>query len=170
MLCKLLLEHQAVKFGTFKLKSGKISDYYVDIKQISTNPKILCEIACAMVKYVSNENKLACMELGAVPITVALALQLQLPYVIIRKEKKEHGTEKRIEGIVNKGEKILIIEDVATTGSSILEVARILRNEGCDVERALVVVDREEGAEQNLLSNNIQLIPLTRISEIRKYL
>ena len=164
----LLLECGAVQFGDFVLTSGRKSDYYVDVKKASTRPEILEKIAEGMAALVRDEKRLAGMELGAVPIVVALALHTGTPYLILRKGKREHGTGRRIEGEFVPGETVLIIEDVATTGGSIVRSAEILRDAGLRVGRALVVVDREEGAAKSLKTEGIELIPLVRISELRR--
>jgi len=120
-LIQLLKECEAIQFGRFVLTSGAVSDYYIDIKKASTNPKILKKIAKAMSEYTEGYDILAGMELGAVPIVVALSLETNIPYVIIRKEKREHGTGKQIEGGFVKNKKVLIIEDVTTSGNSVLK-------------------------------------------------
>jgi len=167
-LPSLLMECGAVQFGDFVLTSGRKSRYYVDVKKASTRPEILERIAGEMAALVGNEERLAGMELGAVPIVVALALQTGMPYLILRKGRREHGTGKMIEGEFIPGERVLIIEDVATTGGSIVRSAEILRGAGLIVERALVVVDREEGAVEALRREGIELRPLVRVSELRQ--
>jgi len=167
MLREMLKECGAIKFGEFTLASGKKSKYYVDIKKASTNPTILKEIAKQMSKHVT-EEKIAGMELGAVPIAVALSIETNLPYVIVRKEKKEHGTGKQIEGELKENEKVVVVEDVATTGASTLRAVNVLRENKGIVEKAIVVVDREEGASELLKENNVELIPLVRVSELMK--
>lgn len=156
----------AVKFGKFILTSGKESSFYVDIKKASTNPKILKEISKEIAKYTFGYSKIAGMELGAVPIAVGASLETNLPYVIVRKERREHGTGKQIEGDLQAGEKVLIVEDVATTGSSSLKTVEYLRAAGAVVDKVIVVVDREEGAKDALKAIGIELIPLVRISQI----
>lgn len=156
----------AFKTGEFMLTSGKKSNYYVDIKQASTNPKILREIAKCMAEHLKGEEKIAGMELGAVPLATALALETNLPYLIIRKGKRKHGTGKLIEGEMKKDDKIILVEDVTTTGISLVKAAEIIRNEGGRVERALVVVDREEGAAELLKENGLELVPMVKVSEM----
>ena len=90
------------------LTSGAISNYYIDIKKASTNPMVLKRIAEEMSKYTGGYDVLAGMELGAVPIVVALSLETNIPYVIIRKEKRQHGTAKQIEGSDVKNKRVLI--------------------------------------------------------------
>jgi len=166
-LSQLLLSSGAVKFGEFTLTSGRKSSFYVDVKKASTKPAILEIISKRMARNVGDVDRLAGMELGAVPIVVALALRTGKPYLILRKGKREHGTGNQIEGDFLAGEKILIVEDVATTGGSIVRSAEMLREAGLKVDTSLVVVDREEGATQALKDIGLSLIPVVKMSEIR---
>jgi len=158
----------AIKFGRFVLTSGAISDYYIDIKKASTNPKILKLIAQQMKPLAEGYDILAGMELGAVPLVVALALETGKPYVIIRKEKREHGTGKQIEGGEVGGKNVLIVEDVTTSGGSVVKTIQILREQNAEVEKVLAVVDRESGAREQLQKLEVQFIPLVSISDILK--
>ena len=165
-LIQLLKECEAIQFGRFVLTSGAISDYYIDIKKASTNPEILKQIAEAMTEYAEGYDLLAGMELGAVPLVVALSLETKIPYVIIRKEKREHGTSKQIEGGDVKNKKILVIEDVTTSGGSVVKTLNILRENQGKVDEVLVVIDRESGAEKKLQNLDANLIPLLSIKDI----
>jgi orotate phosphoribosyltransferase len=161
-----LIKCGAFKTGEFVLTSGKKSNFYVDIKQASTDPLILKEIAELMATKLRNENIIAGMELGAVPLAVALSLETKLPYIIIRKESRKHGTGKLVEGNLKPGDRVLLVEDVTTTGSSLLKAAEIIKKEGGEIYRALVVVDREEGAKEMLEGNDLILEPLVKVSEM----
>lgn len=167
-LIEQLKQCEAIKFGRFVLTSGAISDYYIDIKKASTEPKILKLIAQQMSEYTKGYDLLAGMELGAVPLVVALALETGLPYVIIRKEKREHGTGKQIEGSDVKGKRVLIVEDVTTSGGSVIKTIQILRDNKAEIERILAVVDRETGARENLKKFEVEFIPLLTVSDILK--
>jgi orotate phosphoribosyltransferase len=167
-LIQSLKECGAIQFGRFVLTSGAISDYYIDIKKASTNPTILKKIAKAMADYIKGYDLLAGMELGAVPLVVALALETNIPYVIIRKEKREHGTSKQIEGGGVKGKKVLVIEDVTTSGGSVVKTIKIIRENQGLVDEVLAVVDRESGAEEKLKNADVSFIPLLSISDILK--
>ena len=171
MLKDSLIDCGAIKFGNFTLTSGKKSTYYVDIKQASTNPKVLHEIAVEMAKLVKDNNNtyelIAGMELGAVPLAVALSLEITLPYVIIRKEKPSHGTSKQYVGNLQDGQQVILVEDVATTGGSVVKAIDILRGEGVSVDKVLVVVDREEGAAENLKDYDVELLPLVKASDLK---
>src|SRR4030042_3392208 len=147
-LIQKLKECGAIKFGRFVLTSGALSDYYIDIKKASTDPKILRLIAQEMSDHTKGYDMLAGMELGAVPLVVALSLETDIPYVIIRKEKREHGTGKQIEGGDVKGKSVLIAEDVTTSGGSVIKSVNILRENKAIVDKVIVVVDRERGTKE----------------------
>jgi orotate phosphoribosyltransferase len=159
LLKQLLKDMKVVQTGEFILASGKKSNYFVNIKRASTNPQVLREIGKAMAPYVG-EAKIAGMALGAVPLAVAVALETNRPFVMVRKEPKDHGTKDLIEGEVLPGEKFIIVEDVATTGGSTMRVVSALREKGANVSKAVVVVDRQEGAREMLMEHGIELISL----------
>ena len=160
-----LLDCQAVKFGDFTLTSGKKSKFYVDMKLASTDPDILSCIAKEFAKHLSKKiDFIAGMELGAVPLAVALSLETGLPYSMIRKEAREHGTGSRIEG-PSKGRAVLV-DDVATTGGSNIESIKSLVDEGVEVLQVIVVVDREEGAAEKISPFNLDYKSLIKISDL----
>jgi orotate phosphoribosyltransferase len=165
VLKQLLKDMKVVQTGEFILASGKKSNYFVNIKRASTNPHVLREIGKAMAPYVG-EAKIAGMALGAVPLAVAVALETNRPFVIVRKEPKDHGTKDLIEGEVLPGEKFVIVEDVATTGGSTLRVVSALREKGANVAKAIVVVDRLEGAREMLTEHGIELISLFTVKDL----
>ncbi|MHB1441055.1 MAG: orotate phosphoribosyltransferase [Cuniculiplasma sp.] len=166
MLKDLLMEEKAVKQGNFVLTSGKTSNYYVDIKDACARPQILKEIVFEITKKLNARN-VAGVELGAVPILVGVAYEMKIPYLIIRKEAK-HGMKKLLIGNVEPGMEVNIIEDVVTTGNSVLKAVKLLRENGCVVTRAITVVDREEGGYELLKENGVELVPLVRLKEIFK--
>ncbi|MBN1677982.1 MAG: orotate phosphoribosyltransferase, partial [Candidatus Thermoplasmatota archaeon] len=131
----------------------------------STNPEILREIGKAMAPHIG-DAKIAGMALGAVPLTVAVALETNMPFVMVRNEPKDHGTKELVEGDVNPGEKFVIVEDVATTGGSTLRVVSALRQKGANVSKAVVVVDREEGATEMLKEHGIELVSLFKVKDL----
>ncbi|WP_456472412.1 orotate phosphoribosyltransferase [Methanocaldococcus sp.] len=166
MLAKLLKDVGCIKFGDFILSSGKRSDYYVDIKKAITNPEVLEAIGKEIAKRVY-EDKIAGIELGSVPIASVTSVFSKKPLIIIRKKAKDYGTKSKIEGDLKEGERVLIVEDVTTTGNSVIKAIEKVRKLGGIVERVIVVVDREEGAEENLKKLGVKLEPLVRVSEIR---
>jgi orotate phosphoribosyltransferase len=161
----MLKDLKVVQTGEFVLASGKKSDYFVNIKRASTDPAVLREIGKAMAPHVG-DSKIAGMALGAVPIAVAVALETGRPFVMVRKEPKDHGTKELIEGEVVPGEKFVVVEDVATTGGSTMKVVYALRAKGARVVKAIVVVDREEGAKELLSQNGIELVSVFKAKDL----
>tara|TARA_B100001250_G_scaffold199208_1_gene170874 strand:+ start:57 stop:578 length:522 start_codon:yes stop_codon:yes gene_type:complete len=165
VLRQKLIECKALKFGEFTLTSGKKSSYYVNMKMASTNPEILKLISVEFAKLIPDGTDIiAGMELGAVPLAVALSLESGIPYTMIRKGERKHGTGSRLEG-PSEG-KAVLIDDVATTGGSNIESLQVLQDEGIEVAKIMVVVDREEGAQEKLVPFNIPFESLISASEL----
>ncbi len=154
-----------MQFGEFRLTSGRRSKFYVNLKLAATQPSILNQITTDMALLVPDGAEvIAGMELGAVPLAVALSLKTGLPYVMIRKGERLHGTGNRIEGELMGN--VIVVEDVATTGGSLVDAISVIRREGGIVEKAIVVVDREEGADEALRAVDVELLPLVRIGSL----
>jgi orotate phosphoribosyltransferase len=136
--------------GSFRLRSGATSSYYIDKYLFTTRPDLLRRLAVALREALpSGVQRLAGPVLGAVPLITALALETNLPTLIVRTDKpKEYGTSKAIEGTFNAGERVVLIEDVVTTGGAALAAVDTLRHAGADVLGAVCVVDREEGGAE----------------------
>jgi orotate phosphoribosyltransferase len=166
MLADTLVKSGAIKFGEFKLTSGAMSSYYVDIKEVCTNPSTLKEIV-ENIRPNITAGIIAGVELGAVPLIVATSIIANKPYIIIRKERS-HGTGSLIIGNNFEGKEVDLIEDVVTTGGSVVKAVEILRENKAIVKKAICVVDREEGGKKNLLDHGIELIPLVKISQIKR--
>jgi len=162
----LLLSSGSVRFGQFTLTSGQTSKVYIDVKRAWTDPARLNVMAEALARRVGNADRLAGMELGAVPLVVATALRTGRPYLVIRKAARDHGTKQRFEGEIPAGSQVLLIEDASSTGGSAMESVRIIREAGGVVTRALVVVDRGMGAIERLKAEGITLDPLVTLGEI----
>ncbi len=167
---KAQIKERAFKKGEFILASGKKSNYYINIKSAYTRPEVLRNIAKAMAEELSglNYDLLAGVAVGAVPIVAAVALEVNKPFLIVRKEKKGYGTNLGVEGEFSSGERVVILEDVTTTGGSVLKAVRELRAQGLECTTAIVVVDREEGAIENLKKEKVELIPLIKVSELMR--
>lgn len=137
--------------GDFVLSSGERSSFYVDKYLFSTEPDLLRDIAAGLAEMLPPDiDRLGGVELGAVPLVVALALHTGLPYVIVRKMVKEYGTGRGIEGEFRTGEKVALIEDVVTTGAQSVAAARRLLEAGLEVGKILAVLDRREETADNL--------------------
>jgi orotate phosphoribosyltransferase len=167
---QILKECGTIKFGDFTLASGKKSRYYIDVKKAVTKPRILriiCDhIVEKMKNHVIEPDYIACVELGGVPIGVLVADRTGLPLIIVRKETKDHGTKGRLIGDFEKGKTALLLEDVTTTGGSVSNAIKALRDKGLHVETIITVVDRQEGAEETISGMGIILIPLTTARDI----
>jgi orotate phosphoribosyltransferase len=164
-LVDLLRETDAVRYGEFELAHGGTSDYYVDKYVFETDPTCLDAIAETFANRVDEET-LAGVALGAVPLAAATSVASGRPYVIVRKEAKSYGTGNRIEGAFAEGDRLVVVEDIATTGQSALDAAQTLRAAGAVVERVLVVVDREEGARERLADHDLDLDALVTASDL----
>ncbi len=137
--------------GHFVLRSGKTSNYYLDKYLFETQPDILKELAKRFCKYIDNTIELiAGAELGGVPLATAVALESNLPFVIVRNKKKDYGTNKEFEGTNPTGKTVLLVEDIATTGGQVIEAAKSLTNAGAKVKKIVAVIDRLEGARENI--------------------
>jgi len=164
-LIAALREADAVRYGEFELSHGGTSNYYVDKYVFETNPRCLELIAEAFAERLG-DAKLGGVALGGVPLVAVTSVQTGLPYVIARKQQKEYGTGNLVEGDLTEGEAVVIIEDIATTGQSAVDAAEALREAGAVVERVLVVVDREEGAAQDLADHGLELESLVTASDL----
>ena len=156
----------ALKFGSFILASGKTSAYYVDVKRAVTRPDLLRTIADVMAPYARSADRIAGVELGAVPIAAAVSLASGKPYVIVRRAAKEHGTKLDFEGELNRGERVLFVEDVVTTGGTLRAAIERLREHGARIEDVVAVVDREEGGSETLGSIGVKLHALLQARDL----
>jgi orotate phosphoribosyltransferase len=161
---------QAYLEGDFMLRSGKRSSYYLDKYRFETEPKLLAALGerlAGLAWDVEPEaDRLAGPELGAVALAAATSLSSGLPFVIVRKEAKEYGTGNRVEGPFSAGERVLLVEDVVTSGGALLEAVRALREAGLECRNALCVIDREEGGADALARQAVRLRALFRAREI----
>ena len=141
----------ALLHGTFTLRSGRTSNYYLDKYRFETQPDVLKALGELFAKHVTAATRrIAGAELGAVPLAAAASMASGLPCVFIRNQKKEYGTSKQVEGVIEAGDVVMIVEDVLTTGGQVLEAAKSLESTGAKVEKIVAVIDRMEGARQNI--------------------
>jgi orotate phosphoribosyltransferase len=124
------------------------------------------EISEKMKVHSIDADYIGCVALGGVPIAVAVSLETDLPLIIIRKEAKEYGTKGQVVGDFIKKSRVLMVEDVATTGGSVIKAIKLLREEGLIIRNVIVVVDREEGAHAALANEGVELTPLVRIGDL----
>jgi orotate phosphoribosyltransferase len=166
-LIKLLKDNNVVKYGKFTLSSGKESSYYVDMKRAITDPVILSKVAeIISEKIVQSEiDKIAGPALGAIPIVTAVSIVSSIPMLMIRKSKKNYGTSELIEGDLQPGDRVIVLEDVTTTGNSLIKAVRAVLESGGLVTNAFVIVDRNEGAINNLKQEGVDLQPLVSVED-----
>lgn len=157
----------AVLHGEFTLRSGRKSSYYVDKYRFSTQPDVLKALGEMFAERLPGDvNRLAGAELGGIPLVTAASLASGLPTVFIRNQKKEYGTAKQIEGELNDGDRVVIVEDVATTGGQVLEAANVLIAMGAKVIKIIAVIDRQEGARENIEKAGFEFEALFTIADL----
>ena len=141
----------AILHGDFTLRSGRKSSWYIDKYLFSTKPDILRAIGSLFAKCVpDNTTLLAGAELGGIPLVTTASISCDLPCIFIRNQKKEYGTAKQLEGILTPQDNVVIIEDIATTGGQVLEVAETIIASSASVLSIIAVIDRDEGARENI--------------------
>ncbi|MGI5993096.1 MAG: orotate phosphoribosyltransferase [Methanosarcina sp.] len=160
----------AIRYGDFTLASGKKSKYYIDIKKASTDPKTLKLIARQAAFRIKqmDVNIIAGVELGGVPLATAVSMETELPLLIVRKAVKDYGTKSRFVGDIKPEDRLVMLEDVTTSGGSVRDAVEVVRETGANVKYVICVVDREEGAIENLKETSVELVPLVSASDLLK--
>lgn len=153
--------------GDFVLRSGRRSNVYFDKYLFTTRPEILRRLGVELARLVPpGTDRLAAPELGAVLLGGAVSMETGLPLVLVRKEAKGYGTSKAVEGRLEAGERVCLIEDVLTTGGEAIKAAGRLREAGAEVVRLIAVLDREEGAGEAITAAGLDYRPLFRKSDL----
>lgn len=162
-----LFEIGAVCFGSYTLKSGIQSPIYLDLRLSISYPRILATIAQVMAEKIQTLSfDLICgVPYTALPFAALISVQNHIPMVLRRKEKKEYGTGRLIEGVFQTNQRCILIEDVITSGASIFETAETLRTSGLIVQDAVVLVDRMQGGVRQLQKQGIRVHSILTIEE-----
>jgi orotate phosphoribosyltransferase len=171
-ICKILNKIGALQFGVFKLTSGKISPYYIDIRIVPSFPDAFQEIRDFYANFIKEEigvqnfERVAGIPVAGIPFASLIAYNLKKPFLYIRKGVRLHGRQRRIEGVLAPGDRVLLIDDLITTGLSLVKASKAIMAEGGVVSDAVVLLDREEGGREELEESGIELHALLNMSEI----
>ncbi len=165
-----LYDAGCVQFGEFRLKSGLLSPIYIDLRLLVTTPAVLGQVAQAMAGLIRERelafDRLAAIPYAALPIGVALSLELNRPLIYPRKEVKDYGTGRGIEGVFRPGETALLVDDVITKGHAKLEALAPLLEAGLIVHDILVLIDREQGGAEELAARGYRLHSVLRLGAL----
>jgi orotate phosphoribosyltransferase len=175
-MANILFKIDSVKFGVFKLSSGKASPYYVDLRVIPSFPDAFREICDFYAQFIQSQigpksfDRIAGVPLTGIIFASQIAYNLKKPFIYVRRGVRLRGRERRVEGILVSGDRVLLIDDLVTTGLTLKRAAETVRAEGGVVTDAVVFLDREEGSGGRLEKSGIKLHPMLKISEIAKVL
>ena len=157
----------AVLRGRFTLRSGAASDYYIDKFRLTTDPALLARISDVLAPMLpEGVARIAGTALGAVPLATALSLRTGLPSVFVRADAKAYGTGKAVEGVLEHGDRVVLVEDVVTTGGASLQALEALRAAGAEVVRVVAVVDREQGGAERFAASGVDFQALFTRTEL----
>lgn len=165
-----LLKSNSLRFGVFTLASGKQSSYYIDLRVLPSFPAYfrlaINALKGAVTKNVGQFDTLASVPTSGLVFGSALAYEMSKPFIYARKESKGYGTGKTIEGFLKSGSKVVVVDDVATTGTSVSSAVDIIRANGAIVEDVVALVDRHEGADERLKKMGVRLHAVAGINDI----
>src|SRR5512136_1300716 len=162
-MAKILMRIDALKFGVFKLTSGKVSPYYVDLRVVPSFPDAFRQICDFYAEGIAKEiglekfDRIAGVPIAGIPFASQIAYNLKKPFLYVRKGLRRHGRQRRVEGILVSGDRVLLVDDLVTTGLTLRKAAEAIRAEGGVVTQAFAFLDREEGGGAKLAKHGIEL-------------
>jgi orotate phosphoribosyltransferase len=171
-IAKILHNIDALKFGVFKLTSGKVSPYYVDLRVVPSFPDAFRQICDFYGEYIINQiglenfDRVAGVPLAGIPFASQIAYNLRKPFLYVRKGIRRHGRQRRVEGILVSGDRVLLVDDLVTTGLNLKKAAEAIKAEGGVVKEAVAFLDREEGGKEKLEKSGINIHTLLQMSEV----
>jgi orotate phosphoribosyltransferase len=171
-ICKILDRIGALKFGAFKLSSGKMSPYYIDLRIVPSFPDAFQKICDFTVKFIESQvgmenfERIVGVPIAGIPLASVVAFTLKKPFLYVRKGARFHGRQRRIEGIIAPGNRVLLVDDLVTTGLSLQKAARSITAESGVVNNAIVLIDRQEGGMKRLEKSGIKLHAILTVTEI----
>ncbi len=171
-IANILFKLDAIKFGVFKLSNGKKSPYYIDLKVLPSFPDAFREIIDFYTETITtqigldNFDRIAAVPITGIPFASQIAYNLKKPFLYVRKGMKLQGRERRVEGVLFSGDRVLLIDDLVTTGVTLRKATEAIKAEGGVVTQAVAFLDREEGGKEKLQEISVTLLPLLKISEI----
>jgi orotate phosphoribosyltransferase len=172
----LLIKNNAIKFGDYTLTSGKKSPYYIDLRQTISSPITMDWIANSLTRIILNEigkekiDRILGVPTAGVPFATVVSQKLGIPLIYYRQARKEHGVRKKIEGVLERNDRILVVDDLITTGESVIEAAEVVRDQGGIVNELVVLLDREQGGKERLRQARIEPHVLFKISDAMTWL
>jgi len=172
----LLIKNDAIKFGDYILTSGKRSPYYIDLRLTISSPITMDWIANSLTRITIQEigrdkiDKILGVPTAGVPFATVVSQKLGIPLIYYRQARKEHGVRKKIEGILERNDRVLIVDDLITTGESVIEAAEVVRDQGGVVNELVVLLDREQGGKDRLRASRIEPHVLFKISDAMTWL
>jgi orotate phosphoribosyltransferase len=175
-ICKILNTIGALKFGAFRLTSGKMSPYYIDLRVVPSFPDAFRKICSFYAEFIKDNlgaeslERVAGIPVAGIPFASIIAYSLKKPFLYVRRGARRHGRERRIEGVIAPGDRVLLVDDLITTGLSLRNAAKAIVAEGGVVTDAVVLLDRQEGGRERLAKGGTRVHAMLNITETAEML